>query len=137
MAYIGKKLQKWAIQSLELGFDCFDEGDHAPFVLVADGAGQERLINLENFSGSVDDNLVDRGREIIQAVDDGHLYGLVWDGWLTVGGVKQDAVFVEVGARGVARAFIFAQAYKQKKRSKRLEKLGAPVVVANAAHLWD
>jgi len=53
-----------------------------------------------------------------------------------MGDVKRDAVFVEAAARSAAKAYVFAQTYQQKKRSKKLERIGLPLVAASAAHLW-
>lgn len=137
MARISKKLQTWAFEALDLGFDCFSDGDHAPFVLLHDETGQRHLIDLKNASGVIDSSLLEGGRKIISGFDSGQLYGLVWDGYLTADGVKQDAVFVEAGAHGGDKAFLFAQAYEQKKRSRKLEKVGQPLVAAEAPHLWS
>jgi hypothetical protein len=137
MASISKKLQCWAFEALDLGFACFSDGDHSPFVLLVDRTGERHLISIESMSGVIDAELVQSGRQIIQGFGSGQLYGVVWDGYLTRDGVKQDAVFVEAADQRTAVAFVFAQAYKRKKRSKRLEKVGQPLVAASAPHQWS
>lgn len=137
MASISKKLRQWAFKALDLGFGCFSDGDHAPFILLLDETGRRHLIDLKNVSGVIDSKLVECGREIIHGFESGQFYGLVWDGYLTTDGVKQDAVFVEAAVHGGVGAFVFAQAYKQKKRSKKLEKVGRPLIATGAPHQWS
>ena len=135
MASISQELQQWAFKALDLGFGCISDGDHSPFVMVIDTKGQEHLVNLESANGVIDSNLVARGRQIIQSFKSAQFYALVWDGYLTTGRHKQDAVFVEAGTYREANAFVFAQKYKQKKRSKAVEKDGRPLAVTRAQHL--
>jgi len=137
MASINKKLQQWALKALDLGFGCFNDGDHAPFILLLDETGKQHLIDLKSASGVIDSKLIESGRDIIHGFESGRFYGLVWDGYLTTDGARQDAVFVEAAAHGGAKALVFAQAYKRKKRSKQLEKVGQPLVTANAPHQWS
>jgi hypothetical protein len=47
MASISPALQQWAVQALDLGFGCFGDGDHAPFVTIVDDSGQRQLVDLE------------------------------------------------------------------------------------------
>ena len=131
---IPPELTAWADEALDLGFGCFSDGDHAPFVLLVDASGQKHLTNLESASGSISEDLLSAGRELIQQLTDGQLYALVWDGFLTTDGKRQDAVFAEVGA-SEGPAIIFAQRYKAS-RSGKLSKIGAPLAAAEAAHLW-
>ena len=137
MASISKELRQWASEALDLGFGCFSDGDHAPFILLLDNTGQRHLIELKNVSGIIDSTLVERGREIIQSFPSGQFYGLVWDGYLTKGGVKKDAVFVEAAAKGETVAFVFAQPYRRKMRSNTLEKVGTPSVATSTPHQWN
>jgi hypothetical protein len=137
MPSINKKLKNWAFKALDLGFGCFGDGDHTPFILLIDGAGKRHLIELQSATGVIDSTLIESGREIIHGFGSGRFYGLVWDGYLTTDGAKQDAVFVEAAVEGGVEAFVFAQAYKQKKRSTTLEKVGQPIVAANAPHQWS
>lgn len=111
----------------------FSDGDHAPFVLLVEASGQRQLMDLQSASGSSED-LLTFGRELIQKFADGQLYVLVWDGFLTTDGKRQDAVFAEAGA-SEGQALIFAQRYKAS-RSGKLFEVGAPVAAAEAAHLW-
>jgi hypothetical protein len=136
MPSISQKLRRWAFEALDLGFGCCNDGDHAPFILLVDETGQRHLLDLKNVSGVIDSTLVEAGREIIRGFKSGQLYGLVWDGYLTTDGVKQDAMFVEAGAQGATEALVFAQVYKRRARSKQLEKVGPPLVASSAPHQW-
>ena len=128
------ELTAWADEALDLGFGSFSDGDHDPFILLVAASGQKHLTNLQSASGSISEDLLSAGRELIQQFVDGQLYALVWDGFLTTDGKHQDAVFAEAGACE-GQAFIFAQRYKAS-RSGKLSKIGAPVAAAEAAHLW-
>ncbi len=131
---IKPELAAWANEALDLGFGSFSDGDHAPFVLLVEASGQRHLTNLQSTSGAIGENLLSAGRELIQQFSDGQLYALVWDGFLTTDGKRQDAVFAEAGA-GEGPAFIFAQRYKTSRLGK-LSKIGAAMAAAEAAHLW-
>jgi hypothetical protein len=61
---------------------------------------------------------------------------LVFDGYLTTDGVKQDAVFAEVGVQRSSKAFFMAQRYVQKRGSKKLAKDGEPIVAGETESLW-
>jgi hypothetical protein len=121
---------------LDLGFSCLIDGDHAPFILLVDETGQRHLLDLKNVTGVINPTLVETGREVIRGFKSGQLYGLVWDGYWTTDGVKQDAVFVEASAQGATEALVFAQVYRRKARSKELEKVGPPLVASSAPHQW-
>jgi hypothetical protein len=136
MARIAKSLQKWALDALELGFGCFSDGDRTPFILLIDQNGKRHLIDLKTVSGKIDESILDQGRNLIRGLKPARMYALVWDGYLVGDDIKQDAVFAEAGQMRGARAYIFAQPYKQKKPSKKLEKLGPPFVAFEATHLW-
>jgi hypothetical protein len=137
MASIGNELQQWACEALDLGFGCFGDGDHSPFIVLLDDTGQRGLIDLKSASGVIDSALLENGREILRIVKSGQLYGLVWDGYLTIDGVRQDAVFVEAAAHCGTQAFVFAQAYKLKTRTRPQEKIGRPLVAASVPHQWS
>jgi hypothetical protein len=137
MAPINKKLQQWALEAIDLGFACFSDGDHAPFILLVDEAGKRILIRLQSASGVIDSKLVEEGRRIIHGLESGRFYGLVWDGYLTTDKARQEAVFVEAATHGGTQALVFAQPYKRKRRSRRLEKVGQPLVAGKAPHQWS
>jgi hypothetical protein len=138
MTKINKELRKWAMEALELGFGCISDGDSTPFVMLVCEDGKQHLINLESASGAVDENLTSAGRELIREfAKTGRLYGLVWDGYLTRGDEKSDAVFIEAGMREDRYAFIFAQEYRLPKRSMKATKIGKPRLVSDTVHLWS
>ncbi len=128
-------LQKWVCEALDLGLGCFEEGDRSPFIiLIADG--ERQLMNLQSADGTMSEALLESGRELIrQSAESGQYYVLVWDGYLTTGGKRQDAVFAEAGAAGDTLGRVFAQKYKQAKSGK-VSRIGKPVVAAEVSHLW-
>jgi hypothetical protein len=137
MEAVSPELLRWVCEALELGLGCLSDGDHAPFVLLQLADGQRHLLNLEEVSGVINEELVDLGRELIQGFEDGEIYGVVFDGYLTSDSGKQDAVFIEAGRRQDAHAFIFAQPYKPRKRRKALACDGGIVNVREVPNLWS
>src|ERR1035437_1293069 len=128
-------LEAWARRALNLGLNWFGGGNHSPFILLDDASGRKHLIDLQNFSGVVGPDLVEAGRAIIRDFEPGQFYALGWDGFLTTGGIRQDAVFAEVGAAGEVLAYVFAQRYKQA-GSGELARVDLPLVAAVTANLW-
>jgi hypothetical protein len=136
MAATDPGLQKWVDDALDLGFRCFKDGDRIPFIILIAG-DDRRLMNLENADGMISEALLEGGRGLIrQFSESGQYYVLVWDGYLTTAGKRQDAVFAEAGAAGEGPGFLFAQRYKETKSGK-LSKVGKPLVAAEVAHLWS
>jgi hypothetical protein len=136
MDQIDEELLPFAFEALQLGFDCISDGDHDPFVLLVDSDGERHFVELHAASGAIGPSLVDGGRDVIRAFTKGQIYGLVWDGYLTIDDVKHDAVFVEAGKRADKTAYVLAQKYKQNARSKALKMDGRPILVEDAKHLW-
>ncbi len=127
MSKISEGLEQLVLEAIELGYGCFGDGDHSPFVIILDNNANRQLIDFQNADENIDSDLLGSARETIrETFSSAKLYTLVWDGYLTTDGVKGDAVFAEAGEKGEADAFIFAQRYKQKKRAKSLEKIGDP-----------
>ncbi len=134
MAKVNRKLAAWANEALHLGFGSFDDGDHAPFILLVEASGKRHLVNLQTASGLISEELLHSGRQIIQPFAGGRSYALVWDGFLTASGKRHDAVFAEAGDRS-KRTFVFGQRYKTS-RSGKMTKIDKPLVVSAATHLW-
>jgi len=136
MLAIDPALQGKVEEALTLGFECFSAGDHDPFIVFAKDRGSGALIDLKTTDGAIDEALVDVGRHLIQeAFQSARFYVLVWDGYLTIDGQRQDAVFAEAGRTGGNTGFLFAQRYMQTKRGK-ISKVGKPLLVAEVPHLW-
>jgi len=136
MAIVDPGLQRKVDEALALGFGCFGDGDHAPFIMLTETSGKGHLIDLKSADGTISEAIVEAGRGIIkQFAESGQYYILAWDGYLTRAGKRQDAVFAEAGACGEGQALVFAQRYKQAK-SGALAKVGKPLVVAEVANLW-
>jgi len=136
MATVDPGLQRWVNEALDLGLGCFEDGDHTPFVILI--AGDERhLMDLKSADGTISEELLEAGRGLIrQFAESGQYYVLVWDGYLTTAGKRQDAAFAEAGAAGKGSGLVFAQRYKQTKSGK-LSKVDKQLVAAEVTHLWS
>ena len=51
MAQVSQPVVALAMEALNLGFGCIGDGDHAPFVLIADKAGKQTLVDLKSTTG--------------------------------------------------------------------------------------
>lgn len=77
MATVDPGLQRWVDEALDLGFGCFGDGDHTPFIILSAG-GERHLTNLESVSGTISEALLNAGRDLIrQFADSGQYYVLV------------------------------------------------------------
>jgi hypothetical protein len=129
-------LQRLVDEALDLGFHCFGDGDHAPFIFLYVG-DKGKFIELRSADGTIKESLVETGRKLIREFSEsGKYYVLTWDGYLTMAGKRRDAVFAEAGAAGGISGFLFAQQYRQTKSGK-LSKLGKPLVADLVDHLWS
>jgi hypothetical protein len=137
VASVDPVLRRRVDEALDFGFGCVGDGDHNPFFLLWEASGKGHLVHLRSRDGTISEALLEGGRELIgQFAKSGQYYILVWDGYLTRAGKRQDAVFAEARARGQGQAILFAQRYKAA-RSGALARVGRPLVVAEVAHLWD
>jgi hypothetical protein len=130
------ELRTWAKEALDLGFGCFSDGDHNPFILFVAASGQHKLLDLQSTRGVISPDFLEAGRDIIRQFRPGQFYGLVWDGFLTMDGKRLDAVFAELGVGGEPLGYLFAQRYKQAKSGK-LSRVRLPLFVAEITHLWE
>jgi hypothetical protein len=124
------------IEALDLAVDCFGSGDHTPFILYVNESGDSHFIDVEDVKGNVDANLVEAAREIVSNIGEkGQRYVLAYDSYLTTDGVKTDAAIVEAGEKGAPDAFIVAQRYRVKKRSREPEKIDKPAIIGSTKQL--
>lgn len=128
-------LADFAEEALDLGFGCFTEGDPSPFILLVFKTGKRDLVELQSADETISVMLLNYGRKIIQGFEDGLYYALVWDGYLTGTGKRQEAVVAEIGSSD-GRAFVLAQRYKRPK-SIGPAKVGKPLQVAEVDNLWN
>ena len=136
MSAMGQTLQQLVLEALDLAVGCFSDGEHNPFIIFHDNAGKSHLIDVKSADGNIYPELVDDARRIVsEGADQPQRYAIAYDGYLTTDGVKRDAAFVEAGERGDAEAFVVAQCYRIKKRTKGVEKVGDPAIVASAKQL--
>lgn len=129
------ELAEFTEEALDLGFGCFTDGDPWPFILLVFKTGKRDLVELRSADETISEMLLNNGREIIQGFDDGLYYALVWDGYLTRSGKRQEAVFAEIGSSD-GQAFVLAQRYKRP-TSADPAKVGKPLQVSEAGNLWS
>jgi len=65
------------------------------------------------------------------------IYALAYDGFVTIGGDKYDAIIVHGAERGNGKAYLLAQRYVPAKDGKSLEVLGNPVLVGREDALFN
>lgn len=97
-------------------------------VVFIDGSGQRHLVDVRSAEGDVTPGLVDAAREVVsKGVGTSALrYAVTFDGYLTTDGKRGDAAFVEAGERGRPEGLLFAQRYRVRKRTQRVERVGQP-----------
>jgi hypothetical protein len=139
MAKISDELWGLVSSALDVAVDCFAAGEQNPFVLFVDKSGQRHMIDVKDAEGNVTPQLVESARSIVsESVGATALrYAVAFDGYLTVDGERSDAAFVEAGERGQAEAVVFAQRYRVKKRSRKVERVGRPTLVQQARQLLN
>ena len=137
MAEVSDDLWGLASEALDLAVDCFAAGESNPIVLFVDGSGQRHMVDVKDAQGNVTPQLVETARNVVaEGVGAAaRLYALAYDGYLTTDGQRLDAAFVEAGERGQPEAVVFAQRYRVKKRSGKVERVGRPELVQAAAQL--
>lgn len=104
-------------------------GPLIPFVMYDDGTGLrlERLMTERLEEGVV------RGRELVRALPvSAACYVVVYDGYITIGGVKCDAILAEGAERGQPRGVQMAQRYRPRRGL-----FGKFQVIGNAALLGE
>jgi hypothetical protein len=130
------ELEKMFIEALDLAVNCFCGGNHNPFILYVNESGDSHFIDVEGVKGNVDSNLVEAAREIVSNIGQkGQRYVLAYDSYLTTDGVKTDAAIVEAADKSAPGAFIIAQRYRVKKRSRKPEKIGKPQIIGSTKQL--
>lgn len=122
---LSPQLRELIVTAIGLGFDCFSDADRVPFAMVVDGEEKGLLLSFPPVGRPIDEAHIKMVRKAASEVSKGtRRYVLVWDGYLTIESEKMDAVFAEAGEAGSRRGFLFAQRYRKKTRSKKLEKVG-------------
>ena len=129
----------WGLVSsaLDLAVDCFAVGEQNPFVMFVDLSGQHHMVDVKDVQGNGTPQLVDTARGVVSrgVAAEALRYAIAFDGYLTTDGKRTDAAFVEAGERGASGAVVFAQPYRVKKRSRKAERVGRPVLVQEAEQL--
>ena len=134
---IRPEFQELALKALDLALDCFSAGEHNPFILFVDESGQGQLVEVKDTEGNVNDKLVEMARQMVAETigTKAQRYAIAYDGYITIDGERTDAAFVEAGERGDPEAFLIAQRYRVKKRSKKPEKRGKPLITGPGRQL--
>jgi hypothetical protein len=127
---ISDEQQKWVFRMLELGFDCFSEGNYQPFIFLVNDDGEKDMIDVVDANGNIHPNLIETAREIVaKSCPFASIYIIVSAGYLHRNGTKYDAVVVEAGEKGEKDGFVFAQRYLENSEPEPFEKIGRPAVV--------
>ena len=137
MREISTKLQTLASEAIDLALDFFSAGEQNPFILLVDELSKNTFIDVKDVEGNVSVQLVDMAKQIVSKVSvrSTQRYVIAYDSYVTMDGVRTDAVIVEAADRGDPDAFLIAQRYRVKKRSKKPEKIGSPVIIGSAGQL--
>ena len=137
MGEIGEELQRLALEAVEAALAAFTGDEPYPFVFFVDGEGQAHTIVIAPKQGSDGSDLVDVARHTIaEGIGQvAQLYALAYDGYLTTDGERSDAAFVEAGQRGQPEAFLIAQRYRVKKKSREAERVGPPTIIESVQQL--
>ncbi len=108
-------------------------GPLIPFALVErDGAR-----SLHRFSCDRLEEMVVAGRMFVREQADADRVAFAWDGYITIAGVRTDALFVEASEGGAAASIVVAQRYGLRGViRKRAHLIGSPVE-AGKGSLFD
>ena len=117
--------------------------DHAAESVIASGgplvpfaiteAGGQR--QLARFPGDLEEGQ-QQARTSVRSAPDAELAAVAWDGYLTVGGERADAVFVEASGRSDPESVLIAQRYRIVGRlKKRTQRVGNAAVVGSGLPL--
>ena len=127
MAKTSIPLQNLALKALELGFRCYCDGDHVPFVMIVAKDGQRRLVDFASAGGIIDAAHVKFVREIArETFSSTRRYALVWSGHPRDES-NDDAVVAEATEPGLGQSIVLVQRYRQKKGANTFVKVGKPV----------
>lgn len=105
-------------------------GPLVPFTMTADISGQKKL---DRFVAEPLEAAVEAAKASILPDPKLTMYAIAWDGHLTSGEQRVDALFVEAGETSAQTGCLFAQRYVQKKvgllRRVRCERVGNPALL--------
>jgi hypothetical protein len=127
---LSERLLDLVVRALDQGTESIARGGAlVPFV-IADTAAGQRL--LERFAADDVQSAEALAREHIkQLAEDTERVALAYDGSVTIGGERSDAVLVEAQERGKTGSVLFAQRYQPGRQLRKLQ------AVCNAAFLDD
>lgn len=123
---------------LNFAAGCFGDGDNCPTLVIYAPRGKALgMVNLltTGTDRAVVKELLEFGRGLVGADERVHSYVLWWDGFLTIGDRRTDAVFCEAGVRGEGSAFLFALRYVV--NDGQLVKLGRPRLVGRVEPAFE
>jgi hypothetical protein len=123
---MGEALATLAFMAPDHGIDSIREGGPlTPFVMHEDRDGQR---HLNRFVAETLEEGVGRAREFARDDVPAERIAVAWDGYLTVDGVRSDAIFVEAQETGETSSVILAQRYRPKARLRKFETIGNPAL---------
>jgi len=131
---LSEKLMQLVFMALDHGVDSVREGGPLiPFLMSSEGGG----ISMRRFGSELLEEAVALGRRYAaQLPGTVQLAAFAYDGYVTIGGKKSDAIMVEGYERGMPQSVVFGQRYQSAADGKKLELVGNPVSLGTAQALF-
>ncbi len=129
-----QKLGDLIFLALDHGVDSIRQGGPLVPFAISDTQGQR---NLDRFVAEPYEKAVAETKaSIAKLPPQADLYAIAYDGFVTVGGKKYDAIIVHGAERGKGKAYLLAQRYIPAKNGKRLETVGNPAFIGREESLF-
>jgi len=111
--------KEFIVDSIDHGLKMVDTENNEPFFpfvqLVSENAQRSTHVLADIDAGAIPDinkSLEQASNVISDQSEDATFYGLVWDGFVTIDGDKQDCILIEFGSKdNQESSFIFVQPY--------------------------
>jgi hypothetical protein len=119
--------------AIDHGFDSIESGGGplTPFAMTVSASGEK---SLHRFAADRLEQGLEMARSHVAANRESvSKYAIAWDGYVTLGGKRTDAILVEAAERGDNRALLFCQRYRHVKRGllrrTHAERIGNPALI--------
>ena len=131
---LSQKLSQLLFMALDHGVDSVREGGPLiPFLMSSEG----EKISMQRFASDQLEEATSLGRQHAAGLPRSvRLAAFVYDGYVTVGAKKSDAVMVEAYERGMPQAVVFAQRYQPASGDTKLELIGNAAYVGTTKPLF-
>jgi hypothetical protein len=128
-----RKLSTLLFFALDHGVDSVRSGGPLIPFLLTESQGERKLERfVANRLEDALDNAVRRANDLPIGAE---RWAIAYDGYLTVGGTRHDAIYVEGVERGAGRSFVLAQRYVPKTRFRSLKAVGNPALLPSPHRL--